>query len=149
MIYYLFFSVFVIDRFLKFLILINFKVGDRMPVLPFLDITYLKNTGIAFSFFRGNNTALIWTNILVIAFLLFLLLTDKTHKKPVYTAYGFILGGALSNLWDRFFYGGVIDYIDLKVFPVFNVADTSISVGAVIIGLGVLCEYLPWKKRTG
>lgn len=132
-IYILICSIFIIDRFLKLLVSVNVGYGESIAVLPFFNITHLNNTGIAFSFFTGNNKILLVINLAVILLLVYVLKFNNLKKGSVYIAYGLILGGALSNLWDRFFYGGVIDYIDFKVWPVFNVADAAITIGAMLI----------------
>lgn len=148
MIYFLIFTVFILDRFFKFLVAINLNYGDIIPVLPFLNITYLNNTGIAFSLLTGNNKILFYVNLFIVVFLVLVLVFSKLRKGLVFIAYALILGGALSNLWDRYFYNGVIDYIDFKVWPVFNIADTAITIGALLIVYSTIKDCLSIKKRT-
>lgn len=61
------------------------------------------------------------------------LIKDRNRGFVVNLAYGLIIGGALSNLFDRIVYGYVIDYLDFRVWPVFNVSDACITVGVVLI----------------
>ncbi|MFH1414760.1 MAG: signal peptidase II [Elusimicrobiota bacterium] len=148
MIYYLSFTVFILDRLLKLLVSVNLDYGESVRLLPFLNITYLHNTGIAFSLFTGNNSLLTLVNLGVIVILIIVLVLSKRTKGLEYTAYGLILGGAISNLWDRYFYSGVIDYIDFKVWPVFNIADSAITVGAFLIAATVFFDIVGKKKKV-
>jgi signal peptidase II len=123
------------------------NAGEKISLLPFLDITHLNNTGMAFSLFTGNNTALLIINAVVIVIIGLVAKLSKEKKGPAYLAYGFILGGALSNKWDRYFYQGVIDYIDFKIWPVFNIADTAITIGALLIAYAIITDYLSLIKK--
>lgn len=129
------------------MVLINLKYGEIIPVLPFMNITCLNNTGIAFSLLSGNNKVLLWINIFVIILLVLVLVFSRLKKGPVFIAYSVILGGALSNLWDRFFYNGVIDYIDFKIWPVFNIADTAITTGALLLVYSTFKDYITSRKK--
>ncbi len=139
--------VFILDRFVKLLIAVNLDYGEIVPVMSFLNITYINNTGIAFSMLSGNNRILIWINFIIIIIFIFMLILSKLKKGPVYIAYGLILGGALSNLWDRYFYNGVIDYIDFKIWPVFNFADTGITIGALLILFSMVSDVIISIKK--
>ncbi|MGM0440809.1 MAG: signal peptidase II [Elusimicrobiota bacterium] len=145
--FFIIFSVFIIDQFLKFLVVVNMKIGESIELLPVLNITYLKNTGMAFSFLQGNNDVLLAVNIGIIVLLAGVLKFTSQKDKFAIVAYSLILGGALSNLWDRIFYEGVVDFINLKVWPVFNIADTAITMAALIIVYSVFSDYM--KKKRG
>ena len=93
-------------------------------------ITIVFNKGAAFGILQKSGTFLIYVSILFILLLFFLLKREKTKSKLFLVACGLIIGGALSNLWDRLFLGYVIDYIDLRIWPVFNLSDSCITVGA-------------------
>jgi signal peptidase II len=84
----------------------------------------------------------------VIFILLLLIIVRKERKERflVKLSYGLILGGASSNLLDRIVYGYVIDYIDLRIWPVFNLSDAGISVGVLIILLVSLGFIKTFKK---
>lgn len=138
MIYNIALLIFIVDRFLKFLVSINLDIGEVIPVLSFFQITHLRNTGMAFGLFAGNNNILIIINILVVIALVLFVKFNCRAEKYIVLAYGLILGGAASNLWDRCFYGGVIDYIDFKIWPVFNIADTSITIAAFLIAYSII-----------
>ena len=101
-----------------------------IKILPFFSLYYTKNTGIAFSLPFPPL-------ILIIATFLFLLgvgffLFRKKHGVQRETALSFLLAGGIGNLIDRVFVGGVIDFLSFWSFPIFNLADTFITVGIAL-----------------
>jgi signal peptidase II len=111
-------------------------VADRPIHLIWTLRLYLTfNSGAAFSLGRGITPFLVPLAVAVVAVMLFM--TGRRHPtRPVTVAMGLILGGALGNLVDRLFRhhgGAVIDFIDLQWWPVFNVADASLVVGAILL----------------
>lgn len=111
-------------------------------VLIFLDqvtkfyLTTTTNTGAAFSLFQGQRYVLIVISIIVIFFIL------KYYKEKKYQfPLTLILAGTIGNLIDRIFLGYVRDFIDLKFWPVFNIADTIITVGVFLL------VYRIWKEK--
>ena len=98
------------------------------------------NYGAAFGLFQNATMIFIWAAVIVIGLVLFLYY--KIPKRTDIRIYvGLILGGAVSNLIDRLAFGYVIDYIDLKVWPAFNIADAALTIGMI----GVII-YLLQKK---
>lgn len=99
--------------------------------------TLVHNTGIAFGFFRDQGIVFIIIPIIAITLLIFNVYyyrqNNEVLNRRYAIAFSLILGGAMGNLFDRIVYGYVIDFIDLRVWPVFNVADSAITIGAVII----------------
>ncbi|MEA3506030.1 MAG: signal peptidase II [Elusimicrobiota bacterium] len=140
-------SVILADRLIKFLVMVNLRPGEPVVIFPFLNLTYLKNTGIAFSLFHGANNILVWINAAVILFLMGILYSSKDETRSLRAAYALIMGGALSNLWDRIAYGAVIDFIDFKIWPVFNIADTAITAGAALIAYNLISACREKKKN--
>lgn len=133
-----------IDRLTKCLTLAYLTDTDII-VAPFLHLRYVQNTGAAFGIMQGGNLILILVTLLIIAYLI------KCWKELC--AYGplvkwglvLILGGALGNLYDRIALGFVVDFVDLRVWPVFNAADSFITVGGVMLALA-LALLFPAKK---
>lgn len=132
--------------------LANFYLAPYLPlpVFPFFNLTLAYNTGAAFSFLDNASS---WSNVLFAAIALgvscaILIWLSRLPRSDRMTSIGlaFILGGALGNLWDRFRYEHVIDFIDLYVqtwhWPVFNLADAAVSVGAFL----VLWRWMSVKK---
>ena len=129
----------VLDRVVKTAVDNGMQPGDTIPVVgDFFHITYVQNTGAAFSMLQGHPLLLIiLPGILICIALLYMLVNSKTMKPIFLISLALICGGGLGNLTDRFAYGHVIDMFDFGFFPVFNVADI-----AVVVGCGLLVIYL-------
>lgn len=130
--------VFFIDRLTKILITNNFSLNVRNKIInKFFYITNCHNTGAAFSIFSGNIIFLILITLIVLYLIYNTLKKKKSMSKIISISYGLLLGGILGNLFDRLFYGYVIDFLDFQIFKfdfaVFNVADTAIVIGAIIL----------------
>lgn len=135
--------VLVLDQLLKQIIINSLEYCEELIVIPkFLYITYLRNTGGAFSILSNNTYLLIIIGILCLGGLIFYLLKKDNLRKIEVISYGIIIGGILGNFIDRIVYHGVIDYIGLifgsYYFPVFNLADICIVVGIIILILDEL-----------
>lgn len=122
-----------LDQFTKWLAVVHLKPLGSIPVIPqIFHLTYVENSGIAFGFFRNHPELL----TIVITVSLFILLiytqffTGANRLRKI--AYGFILGGAFGNLVDRYRIQHVIDFLDFRVWPVFNVADSFITIGVIL-----------------
>lgn len=123
-------AVFAVDFWLKSYLYSNFSFQSIPLIKNIFHITLVLNTGAAFGILQNNSNFLIFISIFFILILIFLVNYDKIKSKLFLIACGLIIGGALSNLWDRIFLGYVIDYIDLRIWPVFNVSDSCITIGA-------------------
>lgn len=140
----------VLDQLTKVLILGAFQLGDASPVTSFFNIVRVHNAGAAFSFLAGASGWQRWffTGIGVAAtvFIIYLL---KSHpgQKLFCFALACILGGAVGNVIDRLVHGHVIDFLDFHWagwhFPAFNVADSTITIGAICL---ILDELLRVRK---
>jgi len=139
MYYLIVIGVVLIDRLVKWLVVSNFAFNESVPIVDGLfRLTYIQNTGAAFSMFSEHTGLLaILTGILVIIGLVFLTLKKKTGNKIMMTGVAFILGGGIGNLYDRVTQGYVTDMFDLKSFAVFNVADIFVCGGCAL-----LCIYV-------
>ena len=129
-----------LDRIVKHLVISSFSAGDTVPVLgDFFHITYVQNSGIAFSMLEGQETIILAaTAALLIAGLVFLVLFRRRFPLMFNVGLSLVCGGGISNVIDRAAYGYVIDMFDFGRFPVFNVADTCICVGCGLILLFAL-----------
>ena len=129
--------VIIIDRILKVLVTNNFALNVRNKIIDgFFYITNCHNEGAAFSLFSGNVLFLIFITLIVL-FLIYRTINKENVNKIGVLAYGLLLGGILGNLYDRIFYGYVIDYLDFVIFKfnfaIFNLADAAIVVGAILL----------------
>ena len=136
--------VFIADFFIKAHLHTNFLHTSTPVIKNIFHITVIENTGAAFGILHGKTTLLIFAG--VIFMLVFLLFMKNEEKKTLMfnISCGLILGGALSNLYDRIFLGFVIDYIDLRIWPVFNLSDSCITVGAFLL---IWLSYRDSKKQ--
>lgn len=127
----------ILDQITKYLIIINFiQEGKTLPIFnDIFHLTYVKNTGAAFSFFQGGVNWLKWLSLIVsIGLIIYAIYTPKL-KIVEQLGYGFVLAGALGNGIDRFLFGYVVDFLDFRLinFPVFNIADTCINIGIILL----------------
>ena len=129
--------VIIIDRILKVLVTNNFVLNVRNKIIDgFFYITNCHNEGAAFSLFSGNVLFLIFITLIVL-FLIYRTINKENVNKIGILEYGLLLGGILGNLYDRIFYGYVIDYLDFIIFnfnfAIFNLADAAIVIGAILL----------------
>jgi signal peptidase II len=149
-IYFLLTGVFVlvVDQITKYLISIKIAEGSTIEVIPrFLNFMNIKNTGAAFGMFQSYTKIL--TIVSLVANFLIIILKVKLNLENVFynISLGFILGGALGNLVDRYFIGEVTDWISFSFFgPIFNIADSFIVIGFILIIILILREYLKQGK---
>ncbi len=128
------------DQLTKALILARFAPGERLEVTPFLNLVLAFNKGAAFSLLAqapGWQTPVLVAIALLAVAILSALIVRNLHKRLLCTGLALVLGGALGNLIDRLRLGHVVDFVDLHAagwhWPAFNVADSGITVGAVIL----------------
>lgn len=132
----------IMDQWLKFYIRNNLEIGREIKLLPqIISLTYLQNTGAAWSFMEGNSIFFIVIALFAISIFSYFIFKNKDD---FYLKTGLILmlSGTVGNLIDRFICGFVTDMfkLDFVNFPVFNIADASLSIGVVIIILSLLLE---------
>ena len=111
-----------------------------MPLLPgVFHLTYVTNTGAAFSLFSGS-AWLRWLSLLVSIGLIALVWLTPRLNVWEKIGYGCILGGAIGNGIDRFATGAVIDFLDFRLirFPIFNIADVSINIGIICLLIAIV-----------
>jgi signal peptidase II len=133
-----------VDQITKWQALTHLQLGVPEPVLPFLNWLLLFNPGAAFSFLAQGSGWQRWfftiLGLIACAYIVWLLRKDQSDKLLCW-ALSLILGGALGNVIDRLMSGAVVDFIDVHYanwhWPAFNVADSAISIGAVLI---IFCE---------
>ena len=126
-----------VDRLSKRLTL-EFLSNQDIIVAPFLHLRYVQNTGAAFGMMQGGNLLLILITLVILAYLIKSWRELCGYGPLVKWGLVFILGGALGNLYDRISLGFVVDFIDLRVWPVFNAADSFITVGGVLLAWALI-----------
>jgi signal peptidase II len=142
-------TVMVLDQWTKWLVVQRFDEFDRTVLLPVLELMRLHNTGAAFSFLSGAGGWQRWLFITLgvavsAGILVWLRRLPANGQGLLAAGLSLIVGGALGNVIDRVLHGHVIDFIRVHweehYFPAFNVADSAITVGAVLIVLDNLLE---------
>jgi signal peptidase II len=130
--------VLVLDQVTKLLVDGNIARGDSAELILGIRLVNVRNTGVAFSSFQGSG-ALIGV-IVGIALIALLVYFSRNASKPlVWLPTGMLLGGAIGNVVDRIREGGVIDFIKVVDFwPAFNVADSAITIGVLLLLLWVM-----------
>jgi signal peptidase II len=126
-----------IDQGTKALVTSLVDRGDRVEVLPFLAFENVRNKGVAFGLGGDISAALIGVTIVLLVGMLVFLAFRGGSGWLVWLPAALLLGGALGNLADRVRDGAVIDFIDLPLWPTFNLADVAITVGVLLLLLDV------------
>jgi len=134
------------DQATKSLIRAWLPLGSSVPILPkFLHFTHTQNSGAAFGLFPNAVTLLVVIALIVSA--IFLWLGHRGFdRRQTAIAMGMMLGGAVGNLIDRIRFGAVTDFIDIHIWPIFNIADAALTVGAFLLFWWGL--MLPPEKPT-
>ncbi len=134
-------SVLLLDQWTKNLVRSNLAYGETwMPweaLAPYARILHWRNTGAAFGMFQEGGGIFTILAILVAAMIIYYFPRIEREDWTLRLAMGLQMGGALGNMLDRIQHGHVTDFVSVGTFPVFNVADASISVGVVVLLLGV------------
>ena len=142
----------VVDRISKWVVMDSLKLGESWNPVAALErwvsLTYVTNTGAAFGLFPDHGVIFMVIAVVVIAAIIFYYRYLPGDQWLVQISLGLQLGGHLGNLLDRLRYGHVIDFIDFKVWPVFNVADSSVFVGTVILVFYLLRHGEDWELET-
>ncbi len=137
-------AVVALDQGSKALVRAYLGLGQSFPYEAPLRLTHVANTGAAFGFFADQAFPLLVTAAIGVAAILFYYLYPPFQSPLLTISLGLQLGGATGNLVDRFRYGYVTDFIDLRVWPVFNLADSAITVGvAILVGYLLLARPAP------
>ena len=130
----------LLDQFTKWWILTDvMKPPQRIPITGFFDLVLVYNRGVSFGIFGGAPS---WATAALIIFALLLsaalcIWMWRADSVLLGTALGFVVGGAIGNVIDRFLHGAVVDFLDFQVagyhWPAFNVADSAITIGVAFL----------------
>lgn len=146
------FALIVLDLLSKYCVVQHFELGESVNILPVFNLTYARNYGAAFSFLADHSG---WQKyfflslaVVISIALAVMLRRNKASLKLQNSAYALIIGGAIGNAIDRAYNGYVVDffdfYWDIYHYPIFNIADIGIVVGA---GLLILDSILTPKNK--
>lgn len=140
-------AIFVADRLTKIWALEWLMPRASVPLLPFFHLTYVENTGAAFGIGFSKNGFFAVLSLVLLGVLFYL--QKVWAGRNVWIRLGLLLvaGGAIGNLYDRVAYGFVVDFLDFRVWPVFNVADSCVTVGACCLAWGLRVEELEEQRK--
>ena len=129
----------LLDQITKYLANTHIQPHEMISVFPLLDLVNVRNQGAAFGVFSSfGNTFFISISVIAIAFMVWVILKDKED----YRIFALLAGGAAGNLIDRIMLGYVVDFIYFGAgryrWPAFNVADSALSVGMVLMAIKLL-----------
>lgn len=137
--------IYILDQWIKYVVRSHMHVGQVIQVIPnVLVLNYIRNPGAAWGMFGGSRWLLVLIAVIVVGVVIYVRTRYKLSL-TVQIGLGLVLGGAIGNLTDRIVFGNVVDYIYFIVihYPVFNLADSAIVVGVLLI----LLKSLFGEKR--
>ena len=151
-------AIVLLDQLSKLLVIRSMRLGQSVPILPgFFDLTFVLNPGAAFSLFATLPEWIRHTFFVLISIAAAILIVVYRSRyvrenRLASASLSLILGGAIGNLVDRLRYGVVVDFLDAHVadyhWPVFNLADSAISVGVTLLLLEMLLEWRRERKGS-
>lgn len=129
-------AVILIDQISKFFV-VKYLYQRQIDIIPnIFSLTYVENYGTAWGLFASFNAVIrVILPIVIIGLLMYFSYTSKKKSDIVFST--FILGGAIGNYMDRILRGYVVDFLDFKVWPVFNFADVMIVIGCILMCIGL------------
>ena len=135
----------LLDQLIKLIVMNNMQILQEIKVIPkFFSFYYLKNTGAAFSLFGNKTLFLILISIMCLIFLKNYIKKLQRVSNLTIISLGILTGGIIGNLFDRVLHKAVIDYLSFNFFgysfPVFNLADIGITLGALLLIIDLLIE---------
>lgn len=132
----------VFDQFTKTYISRSLSLGQSIPLLKnIFHISLVHNSGAAFGLFKNQKAFFVILSLTVILFIVCdFIFNGHRHTVNKAIGSGLVLGGACGNLLDRLRLGYIVDFLDFRVWPVFNIADSAITVGIILLGIEVCCK---------
>ena len=142
--------VIALDQWTKAIVRANLTIGQMWApwewLTPYARIVHWYNTGVAFGMFQDANLLFSILAIIVSLGILFYFPRVEANETVLRVALSMQLGGAVGNLLDRIFVGHVTDFISVGTFPVFNIADSSITLGVAVLLIGIWVQERQEKK---
>lgn len=130
--------VLAIDQLTKFLVATQMSLGESIPVIgEYLKITSHRNSGAAWGMFEGRMLFFYIITVAVLVFLIYFYKTEAKNNLLMQVGIALLMAGALGNFIDRLLFQEVVDFVDVLIinydFPIFNVADSALTVGVIIL----------------
>lgn len=132
--YFIIAAILVLDQITKYMVKSRFMLNESIAIIDnFLHLTYVRNFGAAFGILKHQKLFFILlTSAVLIGIIIFVRNQARIHPIVKFSL-SLIVGGAVGNLIDRVAYGYVIDFFDFRIWPVFNIADMAIVIGACLL----------------
>jgi signal peptidase II len=150
--------VIALDQLTKVVVASRMRLHETIPLLDgFAALTYVRNTGAAFGLLAGRAVALrvpffLVISALAVVLLVWFLRSVPAERRWIIAACGGVAGGAIGNMIDRILLGEVIDFVDLSIgtyhWPAFNVADSAITIGVIVLCLDALRQPSPSRALS-
>lgn len=136
-------AILVIDQLTKRIIAMTMNTGDSYEVIPnFLNITSHRNNGAAWGILSGKMGFFYIITLIILVVLVLFYIKEAKHNLFMQVAISLLFAGALGNFIDRLLNGEVVDFIDTNIFgyafPIFNVADSSLTIGVVLVIIALI-----------
>lgn len=141
-------AIVIIDRLTKLAVVKYMSEMESIPIIPgVFHLTYVRNPGAAFGLFPNKTLFFILITLAVVVLIVFFAGRLAKDGLAYQIALGLMLGGALGNLWDRLHGGLVVDFLDFRVWPVFNIADSSLVIGVLLFAFLIIRSPEPGAGR--
>ncbi len=122
-----------LDQLTKYLVRLFMERGQSISIINnFFHISYVQNKGAAFGIFQNNVSILIWFSVIILGVLLY------NYDKLPLVSKSLLFAGVIGNLIDRIFFRFVIDFIDFRIWPVFNIADSCLTIGVILLAVHII-----------
>ncbi|MBF7017343.1 signal peptidase II [Staphylococcus durrellii] len=140
----------ILDQVTKFIIAASMRIGDYFEVIPgFLNITSHRNNGAAWGILSGKMSFFFIITIIILVILVVFYIKEAKNNLFMQIALSLLFAGALGNFIDRVLHGEVVDFIDTYIFgynfPIFNVADSSLTIGVILIIIALVTDVKKGK----
>lgn len=135
-------AILFLDQASKFLFTKLLNLNQSFPVVPgIFHFTLVHNRGAAFGILRGQSFLFVLTSFVAVILIYFNLKNNRRKNSFLFNfSLALVLAGGLGNLIDRICFGYVIDFLDFRIWPVFNIADSAITIGAIILGWSICTQ---------
>jgi signal peptidase II len=137
----------VADQVTKWIVRSDIGLDRQVHVIGPLWFRHVRNTGIAFGLFASATPIVIVVTTLIVIWLVVFFARSGSRHPILPAALGLVIGGSLSNLADRIRAGHVTDFVNIGSFPAFNLADSFITLGVVVLAIAVLLPERPARLR--
>ena len=140
-------AVLALDIITKLIVSSGMELGSSIAILPgIFELTYIHNTGAAWGVLAEKQVLLqVLTAILMIAVTVYAVVKRNVLSKPEMISLALIIGGGLGNFLSRLVKGYVVDFLNIQIIPVFNVADIGITIGCILL---IISVFVSGKKQN-